>query len=244
MKSALNPSQKRLAARRQGRRMRRPELIVDFEAENVLLRAALALSEGDSERRKIVTQELKHRIGNLLTVVSAVARQTFNDATPQKLADFCARLHALAAAQKLLIDSERRAAPLDEIVRDALAAHYPSGGGANLSGPQLPLNGRRAHALTLALHELATNAVKYGALSVEEGWIEVSWEHTDLGLDLVWREHGGPPVAQPTRRGFGSLLITRNLGVAFGGKVDLTFHASGVECRLRAPASDQSSSVE
>lgn len=224
--------------------MRRPELIVDFEAENVLLRAALALSEGAGERRDLVTQELKHRIGNLLTVVNAVARQTFSDSSPQKLEDFSARLYALAAAQKLLIDSEKRSAPLDEIVRDALAAHYPSGGGAKLSGPELPLDGRRAHALTLALHELATNAVKYGALSVEEGWIEVSWEHSDLGLDLVWREHGGPPVAKPTRRGFGTQLITRNLGVAFGGKVDLTFNATGVECRLRAPASGQLTPAE
>lgn len=197
--------------------MRRPELIVDFEAENVLLRAALAQSEGAGVRRELVTQELKRRISNLLAVVNAVARQTFNEGPSQKLADFGARLYALAEAQKLLIDSERRAAPLDEIIRSALAAHYAVGEGAKLSGPHVPLDGRRAHALTLALHELATNAVKYGALSVEEGWIEMQWERTDSRLDLCWREHGGPPVAPPTRRGFGSQLITRNLGIAFGG---------------------------
>jgi two-component sensor histidine kinase len=212
-----------------------PELVVDLEADNVLLRAALAKSEGAGERRDLTTRELSHRIGNLLAVVQAIARNTFRHADPASLEDFTARLHALAAAQKLLIDTETRAALIGEVISDALAPHCADGNRATISGPDIPLDGRRAHALTLALHELATNAAKYGALSVDEGGVEVVWTKTDDRLELLWREHGGPPVVPPRRSSFGSLLITRNLGVAFSGESTLAFEEGGVECRLKAP---------
>jgi two-component sensor histidine kinase len=98
------------------------------------------------------------------------------------------------------------------------------------------LEGRRAHALTLALHELATNAAKYGALSVERGSVEIEWRTEEGQLDFVWRERDGPACPLPERTGFGSFLITRNLGIAFGGAVDLDFDTAGLICRLRAPA--------
>jgi len=223
------------ARRSEGRHLP-PELAIDLEADNVLLRAALAKSEGAGERRELITQELKHRIGNLLAVVQAVARQTFSTADRASVEAFNARLLALAEAQKLLIDSETRPAPLAEVVASALAPHCSDGDHAKISGPELALNGRRAHGLTLALHELATNAAKYGALSTDGGWIEVVWTTADGKLDFLWREHGGPPVTAPTRRGFGSLLITRNLGVAFSGTVDLQFDPAGLTCRLTAAA--------
>lgn len=213
----------------------RPELLIDLEADNVLLRAALAKSEGAGERRDLTTKELRHRIGNLLAVVQAIARHTFRDADLASLDDFSARLHALGAAQQLLIDTETGAAMMAEVVRDALAPHCADGDRATISGPDIPLDGRRAHALTLALHELATNAAKYGALSIDGGGIEVTWTSAGGQLDFLWREHGGPPVKAPTRRSFGSLLITRNLGVAFAGRSDLAFQETGVECILRAP---------
>jgi len=217
-----------------GKRYLPPELAIDLEADNVLLRAALAKSEGAGVRRDLITQELKHRIGNLLAVVQAIARHTFKDADAASIDDFSARLHALGAAQKLLIDSETRAAMMAEVVANALAPHCADGDRATISGPDVPLDGRRAHALTLALHELATNAAKYGALSLDGGWVEVLWTSIGGRLDFLWREHGGPPVTAPARRSFGSQLITRNLGVAFSGESILAFEKAGVECHLRA----------
>lgn len=213
-----------------------PELAIDLEADNVMLRAALANSASADVRRDLITQELKHRIGNLLAVVQAVARHTFKSADAASVENFNARLLALAAAQKLLIDSEARAASLTEVVTSTLAPHCSHGDRAKISGPELALDGRRAHALTLALHELATNAAKYGALSTDTGWIDIAWTVTDGALSFMWREHDGPPVIPPERRGFGSALISRNLGLAFRGTVDLDFNADGLTCRLVAPA--------
>jgi two-component sensor histidine kinase len=215
------------------------DLVIALEAENALLRAELARSENAGVRRDLITRELSHRIGNVLAVVQAVARHTFKEADAASVDDFTARLLALGAAQKVLIDSETQAAMIANVVRDALAPHCTDGDRAVISGPAFALDGRRGHALTLALHELATNAAKYGALSTEDGWIEVVWTSTDGALDFLWREHGGPPAAAPVRRGFGSQLITRNLGLAFGGEVELDFKPAGFECRLRAPAPKQ-----
>lgn len=218
------------------RRYLPPELAIDLEAEIAVLRAALARSEDAGVRRELITQEFKHRIGNLLTVVQAMARQTFKEAEPASIEDFSARLLALSAAQNLLIDSETRAAMMADVVAAALAPHCIDGERATISGPPLALDGRRAHGLTLALHELATNAAKYGSLSVDSGSIEVVWTIDDGKLEFIWGEHKGPTVSPPTREGFGSRLITRNLGIAFGGAVDLSFKPSGVECRLTAPS--------
>jgi two-component sensor histidine kinase len=210
-----------------------PEVLIDLVADNAQLREALAVSEGAGVRRELITQELKHRIGNLLTLVQAIARRTFANAEEASLADFTARLNALAAAQALLIDAETRAAMMSDVVRAALAGHCPEGDRFTISGPDIALDGRRAHALTLALHELATNAVKYGALSIDAGRLDITWSVEGGQLDFLWREHSGPPVTAPTRKGFGSRLITGNLSIAFLGEVDLDFKESGLECRLR-----------
>ncbi len=213
-----------------------PEIAVDLEAENTLLRAALAKSEGAGVRRELVSRELQHRISNLLAVVMAIARQSFKPADAASLEAFSLRLLALSTAQKLLIDSETRAASMAEVVAESLAPHGLEDDRVAISGPEVALDGRRAHALTLALHELATNAIKYGALSVESGWVEIVWSNEDGRFEMIWQEHEGPPVAQPTRKGFGSILVSRNLGVAFGGEVTLDFQPSGFTCRLSAPA--------
>jgi two-component sensor histidine kinase len=221
--------------RHNGRRYLPPELAIDLEADNVLLRAALAQSVGAGVQRELISEELNHRIGNLLAVVQAVARHTFKDADPASLDSFGARLLALGAAQKLLIESDTRPAPLLDVVRDAVAPHCSEGDRASISGPEVMLDGRRAHALTPALHELATNAAKYGALSNDGGGIIVSWTHDAGMLDFTWREHDGPTVVAPTRKGFGSMLITRNLGAAFAGKVEVAFVEAGLQCHLKAP---------
>ena len=212
-----------------------PEALIDLVAENAGLRAALALAEGTSIRRELVSQELKHRIGNLIAVVQAIAHKTFRDADAANLADFNARLSALAAAQAALIDAETEPALLLDVANLALAAHISSVERVAISGPDVALSGRHAHALTLALHELATNASKYGALSVDGGAVEIHWTKTNDELNLLWRERGGPAVSAPTRKGFGSSLIKANLSAAFSGTVDLRFEQTGVECQLRAP---------
>jgi two-component sensor histidine kinase len=214
-----------------------PDIPVDLVVENANLRAALAVSEDAGIQRELVSQELKHRIGNLLTVVAAIARKTFRDSDAANVADFTARLAALAAAQKLLIDAETHPATLADVITAALAPHA-AGGRCNASGPIALLSGRRAHGLALAIHELATNAAKYGALSVEDGRVEVTWCVAGELLDLSWRESGGPPVSTPTRRGLGSSLITQNLQSTFSGTVELSYQSEGLECRLRAPLRD------
>lgn len=166
-------------------------------------------------------------------MVAAIARKTFRDADAASLADFTARLGALASAQALLIDAETQPMLLADIVKDALAAHNVASR-CSASGPPLTVNGRQAHALALALHELATNAAKYGALSIDTGHVDVTWSDADNAFDFLWTERGGPIVVTPTRRGLGSALITQNLESAFSGKVELSYEPRGVQCRLRA----------
>ncbi len=208
------------------------ERVFELEAQNALLKLELAQAETTGQERDLIAKELMHRISNLLAVVQAIGRNTFRDADPALMADFAGRLGSLAAAQKLL-HGEASSKGLGRIIADALAPHGFDDR-CRISGPIVHLSGRRAHALTLALHELATNAAKYGALSVDEGWIEVTWTADGAVLDLVWREHGGPRVAAPTRRGFGTLLMTRNLEVAFAGTAQVDFKPAGVVFRLRA----------
>jgi two-component sensor histidine kinase len=212
-----------------------PEYLIDVLAENAGLRAALASAEATSVRRELVSQELKHRIGNLISVIQAIARKTFRDADAARVEDFNARLWALSAAQALLIDSETKPATLLYVVQHALAPHASNDKRFVVTGPEIALGGRQAHALTVALHELATNAAKYGALSTEQGVVEISWSGADGELLFTWRERGGPPVSKPTRIGFGTSLITTNLKSAFDGAVELSFEESGVACQLRAP---------
>jgi two-component sensor histidine kinase len=135
----------------------------------------------------------------------------------------------------LLIDAETQPTTLLDVTRLALAPHISNSERLAIYGPYVALSGRCAHALTLALHELATNAAKYGALSVEGGAVEISWTVADNELNFLWRERRGPAVQAPTRNGFGSSLIKVNLSSAFSGVVDLRFEQSGAECQLRAP---------
>jgi two-component sensor histidine kinase len=207
--------------------------IRELEAENALLRLELAQAASTSEERDLVAKELVHRIANLMAMVQAIARNTFKDADPSSMAEFAGRLGSLATAQKLLLNGDPSATGVDRIVRAALAPHGFDER-FTTSGPDVRVSGRQAHALTLALHELATNAAKYGALSVDGGSIEVSWRDLGGAFDFVWREHGGPAVARPTRKGFGTLLISRNLATAFAGEAKIDFWPAGLVFRLRA----------
>jgi PAS domain S-box-containing protein len=192
--------------------------------------------QGDAHREMLL-QELNHRVKNTLATVKAIASQTLkgDGATPAARAAFDGRLMALASAHDLLINREWAQASLEDIIRRALAPHLGAGEERiEAKGPPALLSANSALALTMCLHELATNAAKYGALSVEQGRIHVSWILNGGLLALEWRESGGPPVATPQRRGFGSQLIERALASDLNGSAEIEFAQTGVVCRITA----------
>jgi two-component sensor histidine kinase len=188
----------------------------------------------------LINEELKHRVKNTLAVLSAVAAQTFRDPTSKAdLEKYQARLGAFGRAQDLLTASNWAAAPLHDVIGTALAPYRTGEGRITVSGPPLVVKSRQALALSLALHELATNALKYGALIAASGRVSIAWTCEDQDGEpkfvFVWQEFGGPTVSKPTRVGFGSRLISRVLEDDFRGSVDVTYESTGLVCRLIAP---------
>lgn len=186
-------------------------------------------------RRALLGEELIHRVKNVLTVVGAIANQSFSDSTPDQRDAFGARLSALGDAQKLLSEGALTSAAIGDIVWRAVAPHGP-GGRCATTGPVHQLDAKRALALSLAVHELATNAIKYGAFSNDVGEVHVEWRLEAGELRWTWTERGGPVVRPPSRTGFGSRIITRNLASEFRGTVDLRHPPSGLVLTLTAPA--------
>lgn len=197
------------------------------------------------ERRKLLLRELDHRVKNTLATVQSVAAQTLRhtDSLTDFREYFDARLMALARSHDMLSRSGWEGAPLRDVIERTLEPYTQDGGAGRVSvnGAPVRLVPNAAVTLNLALHELATNAAKYGALSAPDGHVEVAWtlgrrarDNVPL-VDIVWRERGGPPVRPPTRRGFGSRLLERALPREFGGEVTLDFAPEGVECCIRLP---------
>lgn len=185
------------------------------------------------EQQRLLALELNHRIKNVLAMVQAIASQTFR-ATPDPAeanAAFLDRLRALGSAQDLLTQTTLTVARMADVAAVAFQPHGREGQ-VTLSGPDVDLAPRCALALSLALHELTTNAIKYGALSADAGRVAVSWTLTP-GPDqtvfvLSWTESGGPPVAPPTRTGFGAGMIQRALSGYVGGATTLDYDPGGV----------------
>ena len=175
------------------------------------------VSRQAEERQRLLTHELEHRIKNTLAQVQAIVSQTLRGASSTSAADeaISSRLVTLGRAHDILTQANWAAAPIRTVVEGALAPHDP-GNRIRVEGPNLRLDAPMALSLSLALHELATNAAKYGALSSRTGQVHVTWEVVNQGtarnLRFRWEECGGPPVAEPTRKGFGSRLIERSLG--------------------------------
>jgi two-component sensor histidine kinase len=136
----------------------------------------------------------------------------------------------------MLTDRNWEGATLARIVTEAVG-HLAGPDRIEFAGPRIWLSPRAALALALALHELSTNAAKYGALSVEEGRVSIRWDVNGDRLRLVWAEQGGPPVTAPTRRGFGSRLIERGLAADLGGTAQIGFEPTGVTCTIDASLS-------
>ncbi|MGY0558355.1 chemotaxis protein CheB [Lysobacter sp. A421] len=198
-----------------------------------------------AEYQQLLLGELNHRVKNTLASVQAIAQQTAAHSTDldQFRATFLSRLHALSNTHNLLAVDAWSGAGLREIVLSELAPYqHDNESRVQLSGAALKLNPKAALALSMTLHELATNAAKYGALSVPDGRVAVQWE-TRVSeqvpwLHLLWTESGGPPVTPPTRRGFGSRLISEGLGYELQGTAALQFDPAGVTCRIELPMAE------
>ena len=196
------------------------------------------------ERLRVIAHELSHRTKNLLAVVQAIAHQTGRRSA--SLMDFqtqfSQRLDGLSRSIDLLVDDDGRGASIGDLVRSQLEP-FGEVDGVRIAatGRVVLLNPEAAQNIGLALHELATNATKYGALSVPEGVVTVNWElgPGDVGprcFSLIWRERNGPKVMPPTRRGFGHVILQRMTGKMLQGKVNHEFEACGVSWTLEVPS--------
>jgi two-component sensor histidine kinase len=189
-----------------------------------------------TEQQLLLNEELAHRIKNTLSVVQALAQQTLNKVEDQEaVASFGKRLTALAAAHDVLTRDQWSTAGLGDVAKGALATFGEDR--FLLSGPEVIIGPRATLSLSLMLHELATNAAKYGALTATAGRVTVSWAVTSDGnkdiLRLRWAERGGPPASEPTRKGFGSRLI--RMGLTGSGGVTLSYGPEGLSVEATAP---------
>jgi PAS domain S-box-containing protein len=189
-------------------------------------------------QRDLLITELGHRIRNTLALVQSIASQTFgaSGVDPAVRRAFEARLVALGNAHAVLTQRNWQSADLAEVIRAAAGAHCTQGDDRfTMKGPPLQLGPKSAVALSMALHELCTNAVKYGALSAATGRIAVAWATDGGRLRLEWREYGGPAVVAPVHTGFGSLLIERSLAAQLQGRVTMDYAHDGLTAEVDAP---------
>ena len=193
------------------------------------------------ERDRILTAEVNHRAKNLLAVVQAVALQTAKSANPKEFAqDFNERLAGLAASHDLLVQSEWRGVEIEALTRAQLA-HFHSLIGLRifLDGPSVLLKAAVSQTIGMAIHELGTNASKYGALSSPDGTVHVSWAiKDDVGaprFEIKWLEQNGPAITAPSRRGFGQTLLIDMVEYSLDARAALSYQPSGLTWRMTAP---------
>jgi PAS domain S-box-containing protein len=189
------------------------------------------------EQVHLLMREINHRAKNMLSLVQAIARQTAAREPEEFIERFTERIQALAANQDLLIRNEWQGVDVEDLVRAQLS-HFADLVGSRITvhGSPVRLNAAAAQAIGLALHELATNAGKYGALSVDAGYVDVCW-HLDRDVFAMnWSESKGPPVSQPKRRGFGSTVVDSMVKQTVNGEVQLDYAPSGLVWRVTCPA--------
>jgi two-component sensor histidine kinase len=215
----------------------------DLNLADVLARQAADLIERAlvEEHTQLLLREVSHRAKNILTVVQSMARQTAIGANPETFSEeFAGRLAGLAASQELLIKGDQRGVELDELarmqiahLRDLISIRI------TLDGPLIRLAAGAAQTIGMALHELCTNAVKYGALSGQRGTVTLAWSVTDEAegpcFVMSWRERDGPQVFQPERHGFGHSVIVGMVEHALDAEVVLDFRPEGLSWELKAP---------
>jgi PAS domain S-box-containing protein len=191
------------------------------------------------EKEHLLVREVNHRAKNMLSLVQAIARQTAAREPEDFIERFTERIQALAANQDLLIRNEWQGVDVEDLARAQLA-HFADLVGSRIAvgGPKLRLNATAAQAIGLTLHELATNAGKYGALSMEAGRVDVGWQFDGDSFAMSWTERNGPLVSPPERRGFGSTVITLMAKRTVDGQVELDYAPSGLTWRLTCPAAN------
>jgi PAS domain S-box-containing protein len=199
--------------------------------------------EGEAHLR-LLLRELTHRSKNLLAVIQAMARQTAHHAgsIDAFLAQFGSRLQALAASHDLLVRESWYGASLGELIRSQLSSYLDGAPvQVTMEGPAIALKPEAAQNLGLAFHELAINAAKFGALSVPGGRVLITWarreSNADKAVELDWREQLGPKVRARRKKGFGSMVIERNLARALDAEVNMEFDPDGLHCHIVIPAS-------
>lgn len=204
------------------------------------IRAAIARIEAEDQQR-VMNLELNHRMKNMLAIVQSIASQTLRGAVDIEVAKavLSGRLMALAQANDILLGQGQKTTSLIAVVDGALKLHKDQDSRFEIEGAEVNISPKAAVAISMILHELATNAIKYGALSTELGRVSIKWAVHQDGKESMfrfqWTESGGPPVKAPTKTGFGSRLIERGLALAFKGNVSLAYQSDGVTCTISAP---------
>ncbi|RVH16905.1 sensor histidine kinase [Sinorhizobium meliloti] len=225
-------------------------MITEVEAvSTALASAATARAKAESEIR-LLMREVAHRAKNQLTVIQSMLAQSANSAEePSDFVEaFRKRLAGLARSTDLMVANAASGVDFRELVRNQLQPFMPAESDrVVLSGPALRLDAQMAQTLGMALHELATNAIKHGALANQTGMIKVEWSVGEGAIDIRWRESGADIVApsgKKARRGFGTVVLERMLGLALRAELERTMHADGIEWRIRIPRGKDHSSQE
>jgi PAS domain S-box-containing protein len=189
------------------------------------------------ERQMLLAREVDHRAKNALALVQSILRLTIADSLPQYTKTVEGRIRALSRAHTILSQSRWQGASLRGLVDEELAPFKLGGNTIGIEGTDVLLNPASAQTIALALHELATNAAKYGALSVPQGQLSLGWRLEDKIVQFDWRESGGPRTAAPNRKGFGTRIIVASIEQQLGGKVLLNWHTEGLLCSFTIPLS-------
>jgi two-component sensor histidine kinase len=214
----------------------------NLDLKRLLGLAAVNTAERDVADRiqGVLTEELHHRMKNMMTMVTAIVRQSLKtaDSLPEAAAAIEARLMAMARAHDLLLKADLKTAGLKSVVRGAIEQHNSGLGRIVVRGDDLEIVSGAIVPVTLMLNELCTNATKYGALSVEGGTVSLGWTKKAGTIVFHWTESGGPPVVELGRRSLGSKLIEDALPRQMGGRGKLSFAEAGVEFEFVVPAKD------
>jgi PAS domain S-box-containing protein len=205
----------------------------------------ITAAKASEEQQRLVALELDHRLKNAFALVQSMVRLSARGAhdVDQLAKSLEGRIHALARSQDVVVKGARRVSLLEDIIRDTLAPYTGREDRIQVEGPPIEVGARDVPLLHMGFHELATNAAKYGALSVPSGRVSVAWEKIAAEprqtLLLTWSESGGPVVRPLVQRGFGSTLVEQALASEFAGEIKIAFPPQGVVCTMRLPLSDR-----